>query len=75
MYNKGFKIQYNCFNLGPDNPALLTAQHLRKVVPRWEVPPLATSFVHTDSVTLSWVIWTLLSTMSYYNGFKRSKDE
>ena len=75
MKNKWFKIQYNSFNLGPDNPALLTVQHLRKVAPRWELLPSATSIVHTDSVTLSIIIQTLLSTMSYYNGFKRSKDE
>jgi hypothetical protein len=75
IQNKWFKIQYNSFNLGPDNLALLTVWHLRKVVPRWEVPPSVTSVVQTDSVTIFWVMQTLLSILSYYNGFKRSKDE
>jgi hypothetical protein len=33
------------------------------------------AYIYTDFVTLSWVIWTLLRTSGYYNGFRRSKDE
>jgi hypothetical protein len=29
--------------------------------------------VHTDSMILSWVMWTLLSPQSYYNGLQRSQ--
>jgi len=47
-----------------DNLALKTVRHLRKIFPRLEVSPSVTFIVHTDSVTL-------LSTSSYYNGFKR----
>ena len=31
--------------------------------------------VHILSMTLSWVIWTLLGSSNYFNGFRRSKDE
>jgi hypothetical protein len=48
---------------------------LWKVVPRPEVPPSVTSSACTESVALSHVICTLLSSLSYYNGFTRSKDE
>jgi hypothetical protein len=46
---------------------------LRKIVPRVEVPLLVDSSAHTDSVTLPWVIWTLFSPSSYYNGIKDPK--
>jgi hypothetical protein len=31
--------------------------------------------VHVLSMTLSWVIWTLLGSSNYCNGFRKSKDE
>ena len=31
--------------------------------------------VHVLSMTLSWVVWTLLGSSDYCNGFRRSKDE
>jgi hypothetical protein len=53
---------------------ILIVEHLRKVFPRPKVPPSITSGACTDSVTLSWVIWTILRTSGYYYGFRRSKD-
>jgi hypothetical protein len=51
------------------NAALPIVQHLKKVV-----PTSITSAAHTDSVTLPWVICTILSPKIYYNGFKIAKD-
>jgi hypothetical protein len=61
------------FHLASNSLTLPTVQHLRKVVPRMKVPPSGTSSLYTDSVTLSWVILTLLSPLTYYNGLKNSK--
>jgi hypothetical protein len=47
----------------------ITPASLPEVIPRPEVLLSATS------LTLSLVIWTLLSQSSYYNSFKRPKDE
>ena len=47
---------------------------LRKIVQRLEFFPSVTSSTHTNSMTFSWVIWTLLSPLSYYNGFRRFQD-
>jgi len=38
------------------------------------VPTSITSCAHTDSVTIPWVMCTLLSPQIYYNGFERSND-
>jgi hypothetical protein len=65
----------NYFNPAPDNPALLTVGHLKKVVPTMEVPLYIISGVRTNFVTLPWAVQNLLSPMSYNNVFKRSKDE
>jgi len=52
------------------------SQDLMKLVSWPEEDLLSqTSGVCTDSVTLSWLIWALLSSYSYYNVLKRSKDE
>jgi len=67
--------QQNSFNMEPDNLALLGVQHLRKLVPRPDMLLSVTSSRHTDSVILPWVIWTLLSLLSYSNGFKGPTDE
>jgi hypothetical protein len=53
----------------------LLVHHLWKVVPRPNVPPSVSSSAHTDSVALSRIIWTLLSWLSYYNGFTWCRDE
>jgi hypothetical protein len=45
---------------------------LKEFSPKTEVLPSITSGAYTDSTSLSWVTWTLLS---YYNGLKRTKDE
>jgi hypothetical protein len=50
----------------------LIVWHLRKVVPRPEIPPSITSDACTDCTILCWLIWTLLGTLSYYIGFKSS---
>jgi hypothetical protein len=46
-----------------------------KIVQRLQVWPLIASSTPTDTVTLSRVIWNLLSLSSCYNGCKRSQDE
>jgi hypothetical protein len=46
---------------------------LQERSPRTEVPLSVTSSACTKSVTLSGVIWTLVSVLSYYNGLKRYK--
>ena len=67
--------QRNSFNMEPDNLALLEVQHLKKVVPRPDMPLPVTSSRHTDSMILPWVIWTVLSRLSYSNTFKWCTDE
>jgi len=46
---------------------------LEKRSPKIRSSAVCNFHVHPDSMTLSWVIWTLLSPQSYYNGFKRSQ--
>jgi hypothetical protein len=53
--------------------ALLIVWHLRKVVPRLEVLLSINTGACTNSMTFSWVIWSLLCASSYYNGFKSPK--
>jgi hypothetical protein len=48
---------------------------LREEFARPKVPPSITSGANSNYVTLSWVIWTLLSPLRYCSGFKTSKDE
>jgi len=67
--------QQNSFNTEPDNLALLGVQHLRKVVSRTDMPLSVTSSSHIGSVILPWVIWTLLSLLSYSYGFKGPTDQ
>jgi len=45
--------------------------HFQKFLPRLEVFSSVTSGVRTDALSFSWVMWTLLNPLSYYNGFKR----
>jgi hypothetical protein len=68
-------VQQNSFNLAPDNPAFLTIWNLRTEVPRLQVPLSITSgdCGRTNSVNVSWVIWTLSSPLSYYNSSKDPK--
>jgi hypothetical protein len=54
--------------------AILIAEHLRKVFPRWIVPPCIISGVHTDSATLSWVIRTIQAIIMASDGPERSKQ-
>lgn len=49
----GTDIQWNSSNIAPDNPALPTDLHARKLVTRVEVLPSVTFGAYTDSVTLS----------------------
>jgi hypothetical protein len=51
----------------PESSALAGSRSTTNVL-----PPI-NSGVHTDSVILSSVIWTLLSPMNYYNGFRDPK--
>jgi hypothetical protein len=54
----------NSFNLAPDNPALLTIRHLKKIVPTLKVPLSIISGVRTNFMTLPWAVQTLLSPVS-----------
>jgi hypothetical protein len=65
------------FNLAADNPEILTVQHLRKIVPRLDIYELWPEVLPSvaDPLTLSCVIWTLLSPSSCCNGFKISQAE
>jgi len=59
-------IQNNSFNV-----ALLVSRYSREEVARPEIPPSITPGTNSDTMTLSWAIWTLLSLLMYYNGLKR----
>jgi hypothetical protein len=50
--------------------ALLIVWQMRKVFQDWK-----NSCVRTDFMVSCWVIWTLLSSWSYYNAYTRYKDE
>ena len=59
LHKKPTIVEQTFLNLASDNPAILTVWHLRKAVPKLEVLPSITSAVPTNSVILSWIIWTL----------------
>jgi hypothetical protein len=74
----GQKIE-PCFILGvykhnkiPSIQLTLIVVAFEESSPKTELLPPVTSGAHTDSMTLSWVTWTLLS---YYNGFKKTNGE
>jgi len=68
-------VQQNSFNLATDNPALLIVWLLRNRVQWLEVLLSVTSGTHIVAVNLTCVIWALLSSSRYYNGFKGSQGE
>lgn len=59
LHKKPTIVEQTFLNLASDNPTILTVWHLRKAVPKLEVLPSITSGVPTNSVILSWIIWTL----------------
>lgn len=66
---------HNSFNPTPPNTTLLVVRQWRKLLPRLAAPPSVISHMQTNSMSLSWVTWMFLSSSSYYNNIKRSKDE
>jgi hypothetical protein len=64
IFFQNLYIQQNSFNPVPNISALQESS------PKTGSSATCNSGAHTDSVTLSWVTWTLLSPVSYNNVFK-----
>jgi hypothetical protein len=67
------KLKYSCTI--PLTQHLLVVRQWRKLLPRLEVPPSVIFYTQTNSMSLSWVTWMFLSSSSYYNDIKQSKEE